>query len=163
MKTVRKVQIRRQNRKSLLMKLTANGVMVYIPYWLEEDHPQVQTFIKDGLKKLEPHIPKIPRIQQTSVEDLLMMVNVWAAKIGVQPSRVRMRKMTSRWGSCSSRGNINLNRSLCYLPPHLAEYVVCHELVHLSVFNHSRAFKEMLGQYMPDWKAREKELKEFHP
>jgi predicted metal-dependent hydrolase len=97
------------------------------------------------------------------VENLMMMVNDWAAKIGVQPSRVRMRTMTSRWGSCSGRGNINLNRSLCYLPSHLAEYVVCHELIHLRVFNHSKAFKAMLSQYMPDWKAREKELKVFRP
>jgi len=163
MKTSSNIRIRRQNRKSLLMKLTSNGVMVYIPHWLDKDHPQVQTFIKDGLKKLEPHIPKTPREQQTSVEDLLGMVNTWAAKIGVQPSRVRMRTMTSRWGSCSSRGSINLNRSLCYLPPHLAEYVVCHELVHLRVFNHSKAFKDMLGQYMPDWKTHEKELKGFSP
>jgi predicted metal-dependent hydrolase len=137
--------------------------MVYIPYWIDETHPQVQAFITDGLKKLEPHIPTKPNVQQTSVENLMAMVNDWAAKIGVQPARVRMRSMTSRWGSCSSRGNINLNRSLCYLPSHLAEYVVCHELVHLRVFNHSKAFKAMLSQYMPDWKAREKELKGFRP
>ena len=96
-------------------------------------------------------------------DDLLAMVAAWGVRIGVQPKRVRMRTMYSRWGSCSSKGNINLNRALCYLPPRLAEYVVCHELVHLRVFNHSKAFKEMMSQYMPDWKTRERELKGYHP
>jgi|FLYN01.1.fsa_nt_gi predicted metal-dependent hydrolase len=157
------IKIRRQNRKSLLMKLTASGIMVYIPRWLDRDDPQVQAFIADGLKKLEGHLRVHPREQQLSVEALLAMVDTWAALIGVQPSRVRLRTMYSRWGSCSSKGNINLNRSLCYLPPHLAEYVVCHELVHLRIFNHSKAFKDMMSQYMPDWKAREQELKGYHP
>jgi len=163
MKTSDSVKIRRQNRKSLLMKLTSNGVMVYIPRWLDKDDPQLKAFIADGLKKLQAQIPSSPRIEQCSIENILAMVQAWSAKIGVQPSRVRMRTMYSRWGSCSSKGSINLNRSLCYLPPHLAEYVVCHELVHMRVFNHSKAFKDMMSQYMPDWKAREKELKGFHP
>jgi hypothetical protein len=163
MKPSTKIKIRRQNRKSLLMKRTSSGIMVYIPRWLAKDDPQVAAFIADGLKKLEPYIPSAPRVQQTTIDDLLAMVDAWAAKIGVQPKRVRMRTMYSRWGSCSSKGNINLNRALCYLPPHLAEYVVCHELVHLHVFNHSKAFKEMMTQYMPDWKIRERELKGHHP
>ncbi len=157
------IKIRRQNRKSLMMKRTSSGIVVYIPRWLDKNHPQVQAFIADGLKQLERMTPPAPRIQQSSSDDILRMVNSWAARIGVQPARVRMRTMTSRWGSCSSKGNINLNRALCFLPPHLAEYVVLHELVHLRVFNHSKAFKDVMTQYMPDWKARERELRGFHP
>ncbi len=163
MKPSHKIKIRRQNRKSLLMKRTSSGIVVFIPRWLAKDDPQVVAFIADGLTKLEPYAPPEPRIQQTTPADLMAMVAVWAAKIGVQPKRVRMRTMNSRWGSCSSKGNINLNRALCYLPRHLAEYVVCHELVHLRIFNHSKAFKEMMSQYMSDWKVRQQELKAHHP
>jgi predicted metal-dependent hydrolase len=157
------IKIRRQNRKSLLMKQTSSGITVFIPRWLAKDDPQVQAFIADGLTKLAPLISSEPRVQQTTIEELLAMVEGWATRIGVQPKRVRVRTMYSRWGSCSSKGNINLNRALCYLPRHLAEYVVCHELVHLRIFNHSRAFKETMSQYLPDWKARQQELKDHHP
>ena len=157
------IKIRRQNRKSLMMKRTSGGIVVYIPRWLDKNHPQVQAFIADGLKKLEQIRPPAPRVQQTSAQDILKLADVWSARIGVQPTRVRLRTMTSRWGSCSSKGSINLNRSLCFLPPPLAEYVVLHELVHLRIFNHSRAFKDMMAQYMPDWKERERQLRNFHP
>jgi hypothetical protein len=163
MKTANHVKIRRQNRKSLMMKRSASGVIVFIPRWLATDDPQVLAFIAEGLQKLPPPPPAQPRVQQTTTEDLLAMVDAWALRIGVQPGRVRLRAMTSRWGSCSSKGNVSLNRSLCFLPPRLAEYVVCHELVHLRVFNHSRAFKDTMSQYMPDWKARELELKGYRP
>jgi len=163
MKNTTQIKIRRQNRKSLMMKRTSSGVIVFIPRWLAKDDPQVQAFIAEGLQKLAPLPPLQQRVPQITTEQLLAMVDVWALKIGVQPTRVRLRAMTSRWGSCSSKGNINLNRSLCFLPTRLAEYVVCHELVHLRVFNHSKAFKDMMTLYMPDWKIRERELRNHRP
>jgi predicted metal-dependent hydrolase len=157
------IKIKRQNRKSLMMKLTAKGIEVFIPHWLPKDDPQLLTFIESGMKKFENYAPPAPLEEQTSPDEILAMVETWAARMGVQPQRVRMRSMTSRWGSCSSKGSINLNRALCSVPRPLAEYVVCHELVHLRVLNHGKAFYDMMSQYMPDWKARRKELKRYRP
>jgi predicted metal-dependent hydrolase len=81
----------------------------------------------------------------------------------VDPGKISFRAMQRKWGSCSSRDNITLNSSLTWLPPHLAEYVILHELVHLRVFNHGKEFKAMMQQHMADWKAREKELDDYHP
>ena len=78
--------------------------------------------------------------------------------MGLQPKRISFRDMTRKWGSCSSRENITLSTRLTWVAPHLAEYVVVHELVHLRVFNHGKDFKTMMSQFMPDWQAREKEL-----
>ena len=69
--------------------------------------------------------------------------------------------MQRKWGSCSRRGHITLNTALCWLPPRLAEYVVVHELAHLRVFNHSKDFKAVLAQHLPDWEARAGELRAY--
>lgn len=148
------IKIRRQNRKSLVMRLTPDGVLVCIPRWLKHDSPEVQAFIAQGLEKLDDRIRTEPPPVLTAEDEILRMVDTWAARIGVQPKRVRMRTMYTRWGSCSSRENINLNRNLRYLPPRLVEYVVVHELVHLRVFSHSKEFWALVADYLPDWKAR---------
>jgi predicted metal-dependent hydrolase len=156
-----KYTIKRQNRKSLAMRITPEGVIVFIPRWLKEDDPQLQRFIKDSFQKLNAQIPEAPPQEQISLDEIRDMVHEWAAQIGVQPKRITFRKMYTRWGSCSSHDNISLNRNLRYLPHHLVEYVVCHELVHLRELNHSPAFWALMTQYMPDWKQRRKELNSY--
>ncbi len=59
---------------------------------------------------------------------------------GKKPARIFIRYSTSRWGSCSSLGNISLNGYLDFVPDELFHYVLCHELTHLKHMNHSRAF-----------------------
>jgi len=149
------IRIHRQNRRSLVMKRTPVGLVVFIPRWLKPDSPQVRAFIEEGIRKLGT---PAPTIEQTSATELRAMVKRWAKQIGVTPGRVQIRDMYQKWGSCSSRGNISLNTALCTLPRELAEYVVLHELVHLRVFNHGKEFKAMMSAYMPDWHKREQEL-----
>lgn len=151
------ITIRRQHRRSLMMRPVPGGFEVYIPRWMRPDNPKVTEFIQSGLQKLGTEPPPIP-VEQTSREKIIQMVSEWAEKMGLQPKRVSFRSMTRKWGSCSSRDNITLSTRLTWVAPHLAEYVVVHELVHLRVFNHGKDFKAMMSQYMPDWQAREKEL-----
>lgn len=63
-----------------------------------------------------------------------------ARKHGLQPRRITIKDVSSRWGSCSSLGNINLSLWLMLAPAHLADYVLCHELAHLRQMNHGAAF-----------------------
>jgi hypothetical protein len=68
---------------------------------------------------------------------------------------VKIRKMSSRWGSCNYiRCTINLNSELIKKPLMFVEYVVLHELAHLTHPNHSRDFYAYIEQFMPDWKQR---------
>jgi hypothetical protein len=77
---------------------------------------------------------------------------------GQLPKRVFIRCCRSRWGSCSSLGNISLNCYLDLLPQSLFEYVICHELTHLAHMNHSGKFWAELADKVPEPKIRRKEL-----
>lgn len=74
-------------------------------------------------------------------------------------SRVALRKMKSRWGSCSRRGLVTLNTQLVRYPLECVDAVIVHELCHLLEFNHSRRFYRLMDQAYPNWKAIDKLLK----
>ena len=79
----------------------------------------------------------------------------------VKPYRVQFRDMYRKWGSCSSRGSVTLNTALQYLPRHLVEYVIVHELAHLTHLNHDAEFWNKVGEFMADYQAHEQELNEY--
>jgi len=70
---------------------------------------------------------------------------------------------TKRWGYCTRRKSVFLNWQLIALPPEIAEYVVLHEYMHLSEFNHQKKFHSLLANLCPDYRKREKELRKFVP
>ena len=74
-------------------------------------------------------------------------------------ARVFVKEMRSRWGSCSSRGNINLNARLLFLPPDLVRHVMLHELCHLAEMNHSAAFYARLNAVDPEAERHIAELR----
>jgi predicted metal-dependent hydrolase len=76
-------------------------------------------------------------------------------------TELKLRKMKSRWGSCSNKKKITLNSELVKLPYDCIEYIIIHEIAHLKVLNHSRAFYQHMESMLPDWKDKEKKLKEF--
>lgn len=74
-----------------------------------------------------------------------------AAAHGVRVSRVRITTARTRWGSCSARGTISINRNVVFFPLELADALVDHELAHLGVMNHSQRFWSHLASYDPDF------------
>lgn len=85
-------------------------------------------------------------------------------KYGVAMPALRVRDMTSRWGSClKSKGIVTLNRRLLAAPRGCIEYVVVHELCHLVHPNHSRQFYGFLAAQMPDWRERKAALDRAAP
>ena len=96
-----------------------------------------------------------------SMDYLGERMSVFEGVMGVAAAVLKVRKMKRRWGSCSSRGVITFNSHLIKLPEPLIDYVVVHELAHLKEMNHSKAFYRVIAQVMPDFKAREKQLKGY--
>ncbi len=80
-------------------------------------------------------------------------------KYNVAPKSFAIKKMKTRWGSCSSKGNINLNLHLIKLPEQCIKEVILHELCHLVHFNHSKDFYALMTAEVPDWKVWKKEIK----
>jgi predicted metal-dependent hydrolase len=67
------------------------------------------------------------------------------------PPPITVRHMPKRWGSATPSGRIYLNVDLVKLPPGCIDYVIAHELVHLKIPNHGRAFWRLLGRVCPEW------------
>lgn len=82
---------------------------------------------------------------------------------GFTYNRVCIKHNLSNWGSCSSKGNINLNLCLMLLPGDLQDYVMLHELCHLKEMNHGAAFHALLESVCPNHKEKALRMKEYHP
>lgn len=91
---------------------------------------------------------------------LIERVNYLANQYKFKINKITLRKMTTRWGSCSPHNNISLNIGLVALPEHLIDYIILHELVHTKIKNHSRYFWKELEKMIPNAKYLRKELKQ---
>jgi predicted metal-dependent hydrolase len=78
-------------------------------------------------------------------------VRHWAARIGVQPKRMQVQRMTKKWASCSTAGRICLSRELLGEERRFQDVVIVHELLHLLVPNHGKLFKSLMTAYVPSW------------
>ncbi|KAB7790145.1 M48 family metallopeptidase [Bifidobacterium leontopitheci] len=83
----------------------------------------------------------------------------WTPVIGRSPSRITLRIMTSRWGSCTPKtGRIRLNLQLGLMDPRFLEYVLVHEMTHLWASGHGAEFQRRMSLYLPDWRRLRREL-----
>lgn len=90
---------------------------------------------------------------------VLVLASRHAEAGGWQPRSIRIKRMKTRWGSCGPRNDINLNWLLALAPEAVLEYVVIHELCHISERNHSPAFWSLVAQHCPDYAERRRWLK----
>ena len=74
-------------------------------------------------------------------------------------NRIAIRNQKTRWGSCSSKGNLNFNYKIIYLEPKLADYLIVHEMCHLAEFNHSRNFWGLVSKAIPDFSEANSKLR----
>lgn len=89
-------------------------------------------------------------LKAEALADLSRQSHIHAQRLGVSVGQVRLRSQSSRWGSCSSTGNINYNWRLILAPPHVLDYVAAHEVAHLVEMNHSDAFWATVTRTLPD-------------
>jgi len=91
-----------------------------------------------------------------AAQDLL---EVWEPMVGVQVKDLRVRRMKTRWGSCTAdAGRIWLNTELAKKPPKCLEYILVHELVHFLERRHTERFRDLMDGFMPSWRLHRDEL-----
>lgn len=101
--------------------------------------------------------------KKQALADFARRLEIFSTKLGVSFTSLTLSNAKSRWGSCNSRKEIRLNWRLLQAPPHIINYVVCHELAHLIEMNHSAKFWAVVASIYPDYKLAEKELKAWSP
>jgi len=138
----------------------------YLPYWAD-----VNDFYFDSQKQcvyipkrmsesvVLPNLYKFYRKRAKSI--LSQRVKSIADTMNVDFKRIRFSNAKSRWGSCSSAGVISLNWKLILLPTKLIDYVIVHELSHLSHMDHSNKFWKSVETYVPDYGFLRKDLKRY--
>ncbi len=114
------------------------------------------------MKSVKREIDKWFRLQAELVfGDLLKAGYSIVSQYGVTEPFLKIRRMKSRWGSCSRSGKITLNLKLIHLPLSCIEYIIMHELCHLKHLNHSMNYYSFLQRCMPDWKDRKAILESY--
>lgn len=101
----------------------------------------------------------IQKLAQKAMEYIPERVAYFSKIIGVSYGRITIRNQKTRWGSCSSKGNLNFNCLLMLAPKEIIDYVVVHELCHRKEMNHSKAFWAEVEKILPDYKESVKWLK----
>ncbi len=105
------------------------------------------------------HKALIEALRIEAKEYLPQRTEFWAKKFGLKYRDLTVKNLSSRWGSCSGRNNINLNLHLIRLPYELIDYVILHELAHTREKNHSERFWKYLTSLMPEALELNKKLK----
>ena len=108
-----------------------------------------------------PVTPEVEQMRAQAKASLPPRLKELADEHGFTYNRVTIKNNISNWGSCSVRGNINLNLRLVTLPQALQDYVMLHELCHLKEMNHGPKFHALLESLCPNHRALEKELRQY--
>lgn len=162
------VEIIRSARKTLSLQIKPDGrVVVRAPYRLPER--EIRRFLDEKSDWLQKHLAQvnaanqeaeeapltiedIRTLAQQAVQEFPERVRFFAQRMGVTYGKITIRNQATRWGSCSSQGNLNFNCLLMLAPPEVRDYVVVHELCHRKQMNHSAAFWAEVEAVLPDYK-----------
>ena len=170
-------QIIRSSRKTMSLEIKADGsVVVRAPLRLSE--AKIQKFVEEKQEWILKNLEKIQKrdAQKENVQKLSALerqhlqnkacvviprrVAYYAEKLGVSYGKITLRQQKTRWGSCSSEKNLNFNWLLILAPSEVLDYVVVHELCHRREMNHSQAFWKEVEKILPDYRERQKWLKD---
>ena len=171
------VEVRRSKRKSAAIKITADmQIVVFVPLyvsdneiermviskskWIDEHMLKVQSTIDERSKLEKITFEQIKELADQAVEYIPKRVKYYAEKENFVYNKITIKNLVSRWGSCSTKGNLNFNCLLMLTPDYVIDYIVVHELCHLREMNHSEKFWAEVEKIMPDYQSAELWLKQ---
>ncbi len=163
-----KITIIHSKRKTLSIQVKYGEVIARAPMRMKEK--EIYSFIESKKSWIEKHLASLSEkqkaldeIQPLTSEEIRVLsqkakeiisdrVKYFAPKIGVTYNNITIRCQRTRWGSCSSKGNLNFNCLLVLLPDEIVDSIVVHELCHRKHMNHSAKFYEEIDRVFPDYK-----------
>lgn len=166
----------KSSRKTLAAEIKQGRLIIRAPHQAADD--DIRRFIQKNSQWIETHLAKsrsreaaaesIPKLMPEELHNLAQQAlkviparaAYYAPLIGVTYGRITIRNQTSRWGSCSSKGNLNFNCLLMLAPPEVLDSVVVHELCHRREMNHSQKLYAEVLRVFPTYRTQEKWLKE---
>ncbi|MCG8571159.1 MAG: M48 family metallopeptidase, partial [Spirochaetes bacterium] len=170
------VKNNRAKRMSITLK-PFHGVRVTVPFLVS--FQLAEEFVKSKEKWIKRHLEKLKTKEQSikgeysqaQIEVLRKQAKEYLPKRTAELAKrhhffyhkITIRNSKTRWGSCSSKKNLNFSLYLIQLPDYLIDYIILHELCHTKQMNHSKKFWDLMTQICPQAKKYNKEMKQYHP
>lgn len=173
------VTVIRSNRKTIALEVKPDlTVTIRVPRYMPER--EIRRFLREKETWIKKHVEQqrqrneryeaqgckpltnteLNELAEKAVAYIPQRVAYFAGQMGVTYGRITIRNQKTRWGSCSSKGNLNFNCLLMLTPPQVIDYVVVHELCHRKEMNHSKAFWNEVEQVLPDYKESREWLRD---
>lgn len=169
------------SRKTIAIQVTRDGhVLVRSPKLCSRSY--IDAFVSHNEKWVLKHLGLVKELEEQkkaassiypplSAKDRSRYIKIardifthkteyYARIMGISYGRIAIREQKTRWGSCSSKGNLNFNWRLILAPEEVMDYVVVHELAHRREMNHSKAFYDIVESVLPDYRAARKWLRD---
>lgn len=163
-------------RKTIALELKQGSLTIRAPRGIPRKEINAfleakRSWIEKHLAKMQKHQESLPQMEPFTMEELQQLskkaltiippkVQQYATIVGVDYGRITIRTQRTRWGSCSSRGNLNFNCLLLLFPEEVIDYVVVHELCHRKHMNHSADFYKEIERVLPEYRKYQRWLKE---
>lgn len=159
-------------RKTISLCIKDGGLVVKAPYGTKK--ARIEGLISSHIDWINKHTArqieknkkfenlteeKIALLRKTAKQILPIKVAYYANIMGLKYGRITITGAKTRFGSCSSKGNLSFSYRLMLYPESAIDYVVVHELAHLVEMNHSPAFYRVVANILPDYKDRAELLK----
>ena len=171
------VRIERSRRRSIVLSVNSKAeVILKVPY--RTTNAEINRILFERQDWIRTHVARV-RSARASADTLAPLtdeelrqlsrqaaqyipprVAMYAERIGVSYGRITIRHQRTRWGSCSTKGNLNFNCLLMLTPPEVIDYVIVHELCHRKEMNHSTRFWALVASVLPNYVEQKRWLRE---
>jgi len=165
-------QVIRSSRKTAAIQIKPDGtVLVRCPRFMKQKDiekmiQEKNSWILSNLDKFRQRVPlpcftseELAYIMQKAKSEIPKRTLTLAQQMGISYEKITIRCQHTRWGSCSSKGNLNFNCLLMLAPAEVLDYVIIHELCHRHEMNHSPAFWSEVEKYQPNYRIQRNWLK----
>lgn len=160
--------VKKSNRKTVALQIKGGELIVRAPMRMSKS--DIERFVNEHHAWIEKHLAiskkrenvarEVEALGESEIAELISRaqkifserVAHYAAALGVSYGKITVRRQKTRWGSCSSKGNLSFNLALLLAPEIILDSVVVHELCHRKYMNHSKEFYLEMARVFPAYK-----------